>query len=94
LLEEVLVQLRAEYAGDGKAPLFDALQNYLSGDRGLTPYAELAPRMNMSEAALRMAVLRLRRRFGELLRQEIAHTVATEEEIGEEIRALFAALRR
>ena len=94
LLEAVLGQLREEYTRANKAALFDALQNYLSGDRGLTPYAELAVRMKMSEAALKMAVLRLRRRFGERLRQEIAHTVTTEAEIDGEIRALFAAVRR
>jgi len=94
LLEAVLGQLREEYAREAKLALFETLQNYLSGDRGLTPYAEMASRMNMTEAALKMAVLRLRRRFGELLRQEISHTVATEDEISEEIRALFAAVRR
>jgi RNA polymerase sigma-70 factor (ECF subfamily) len=46
----------------------------------------------LTEGALKMAVLRLRRRFGELLRSEIAHTVARPEDIDEEIRSLFAAV--
>jgi len=92
LLESVLVQLKREYAGAKKSELFEALQGYLSGDKGAVPYAEMAARLNLTEAALKMSVLRLRRRFGELLRAEIAHTVTRPEEIDEEIRALFAAI--
>ena len=93
LLELVLGQLKQEYARADKSALFDALQGYLSGDKGGVPYVEMAARLNLSEAALKMSVLRLRRRFGELLRAEIAHTVTRPEEIDEEIRALFAAVR-
>jgi RNA polymerase sigma-70 factor (ECF subfamily) len=93
LLELVLDQLKQEYARAEKSGLFDALQEYLSGDKSAVPYVEMAARLNLSEAALKMSVLRLRRRFGELLRAEIAHTVTRPEEIDEEIRALFAAVR-
>lgn len=92
LLESVLGQLKKEYARVDKSELFDALQGYLSGDKGAVPYAEMAARLNLTEAALKMSVLRLRRRFGELLRAKIAHTVTRPEEIDEEIRALFAAI--
>ncbi len=91
LLESVLGQLKKEYAGAGKSGLFDALQGYLSGDKGTLPYVEMAARLDLTEAALKMSVLRLRRRFGELLRAKIAHTVTGPEEIDEEIRSLFAA---
>ena len=94
LLELVLANLRAEYTRDDKAELFDALQIYLSGERGATSYAEMATRLNLTEGALKMSVLRLRRRFGELLRAEIANTVTRPEEIDEEIRSLFAAVSR
>ncbi len=94
LLEAVLEQLRREYASESKLTLFEALQVYLSGDRGAMPYAEMAARLEMSQGALKMAVLRMRRRFGELLREEIAHTVSRPEEIDGEIRALFAAVQR
>ena len=92
LLESVLVQLKKEYARAEKSELFEALQGYLSGDKGAVPYAKMAARLNLTEAALKMSVLRLRRRFGELLRAEIAHTLTRPEEIDEEIRALFAAV--
>jgi RNA polymerase sigma-70 factor (ECF subfamily) len=92
LLESVLGQLKMEYAGAGKSPLFEALQGYLSGDKSGVPYGEMAARLSLTEAALKMSVLRLRRRFGELLRAEIAQTVARPDEIDEEIRALFAAV--
>jgi RNA polymerase sigma-70 factor (ECF subfamily) len=92
LLESVLKRLKAEYAADGRTALFDRLQPYLSGDRGGAPYAEVAARLGLGESGVKMAVLRLRRRFGELLRAEIANTVSKPEEIDEEIRCLFAAV--
>ncbi len=94
LLERVLNQLREEYGDAEKQRLFDALQVYLSGDKGGVSYAEMASRLNLTEGSVKMAVLRLRRRFGELLREEIAQTVSKPEEVDEEIRCLFAAVSR
>lgn len=91
-LDAVLRRLRDEYTADGKAELFGTLQPYLSGDKGATPYSEVANQLGLTESAVKMAVLRLRRRFGESLRQEIAQTVAEPSEIDEEIRCLFAAV--
>jgi len=93
LLEQVLAKLRADYFEAGQGGLFDALQIYLTGDKGAVPYGETAARLNLGESALKMSIQRLRRRFGELLRSEVAHTVSTPAEIDEEIRALFAAAR-
>ncbi len=92
LLDSIVSRLREEHAVEHKSDLFDALQPYLSGDRGGLPYSETAARLGMGESALKMAVLRLRRRFGEKLRAEIAHTVTTPQEVDEEIRSLFAAV--
>lgn len=92
LLETVLSQLREEYNGEDKTRLFEALQGYLSGDKSGVSYAEMAARLSLTEGSVKMAVLRMRRRFGELLRAEIAHTVSKPEEIDEEIRCLFAAV--
>lgn len=92
LLDSVLAGLREEYTAEGKAVLFDGIQIYLSGDKGAVPYAEMAARLDLSESALKMSVLRMRRRFGELLRAEIANTVSQPDEIDEEIRCLFAAV--
>ncbi len=92
LLKAVMAQLRTEYQGEGKTALFDALKPTLTGDSQLPSYAELAGRLGTSEGALKVAAHRLRRRYRDLLRAEIAQTVASPEEIDEEIRALFAAV--
>ena len=92
LLEQVLARLRAEYARDGKAGTFSELKFTLTGERRSAPYAEIASRLDISEGAVKVAVHRLRQRYRELLREEIAHTVSGPEEVEEEIRALFAAL--
>jgi len=94
LLNQVLAQLRDEYSRSGKAALFDALQVYLTGEKGDVPYAVIAARLNLGESALKMSIQRLRRQYGDLLRAEIAHTVGSPQEVDEEIRALFAAVRR
>lgn len=94
LIEQVLSRLRAEHEAACNSAQFEALQIYLTGDKGAVPYAETAARMGHGESAVKMAVTRLRRRFGELLREEIAHTVTRPEEIDEEIRALFVAMSR
>jgi DNA-directed RNA polymerase specialized sigma24 family protein len=92
LLEQVPERLRADYLTAGRAGLFETLKPALTGEKGLPPYAELGPRLGMSEGALKVAVHRLRLRYGELLREEIAHTVASPEEIEEELRYLLQAL--
>jgi RNA polymerase sigma-70 factor (ECF subfamily) len=94
VLETALQRLKAEHSDGEKLRLFESLQIYLSGDKGAVPYAEMAARLNLTEGALKMSVLRLRRRFGELLRDEVAHTVSRPEEVDGEIRCLFAALGR
>jgi RNA polymerase sigma-70 factor (ECF subfamily) len=91
LLEEALRQLRCEYEQAGKGPLFDALKGQLTGDATL-PYAELGETLGLSEGAIKTAVHRLRKRYGEILREQIRETVTTEGEIDEEVRALFEAL--
>lgn len=89
LLEKVLEDLRAEYAALGKARTFDALQGCLSGEKDSATVTAAAERLKMRRGAVRMAVLRLRRRYAQLLRFEIAQTVRTPEQIDHEIRHLF-----
>jgi RNA polymerase sigma-70 factor (ECF subfamily) len=93
LLDQVMARLREECAAAGKAGLFEALAPYLSGEKSAESYGEVAPRLHMTAGSVQVAVHRLRRRYGELLRAEIAHTVSRPEEIDEEIHHLFAALR-
>jgi RNA polymerase sigma-70 factor (ECF subfamily) len=92
LLELVLERLRVEQAAAGKGAQFEQLQDSLMGSPDAPRYAQLAARMGLNEEAARMAVSRLRRRYRELLREEIAQTVSSPVEVEEEIRHLFAAL--
>jgi RNA polymerase sigma factor (sigma-70 family) len=93
LLDQVFHHLRAECAAAGKEELFESLRAYLSGEKSAESYAEAASRLKMTPGSVQVAVHRLRRRYGELLRAEIAQTVRTPAEVDEEIRSLFAALR-
>jgi RNA polymerase sigma-70 factor (ECF subfamily) len=93
LMEKVLDRLRSEQVVLGKCAQFERLRACLMGEPDAPRYAALAAGLEMSEESVRMAVSRLRRRFRELLREEIAHTVAAPADIDEEIRDLFAALR-
>ena len=92
LLENVLEKLRREYQAEGKAALFARLECSLTQARAAVRYAELAGELRMSEGALRMAVHRLRARYRELLRSEIADTVLNDNEVEEELRHLFRVL--
>lgn len=92
LLEQVLKRLRDEQARAGKEALYEHLKGCLTADQATAPYAELAATLHMTEGAVKVVVHRLRHRYRELLREEIAQTVAGPAEVEDEIRHLFAAL--
>jgi len=92
LLDEVFRRVRKEYAAEDKTALFEELKATLTGEKGATPYAESAARLGMSEGAVKVAAHRLRHRYRDALRAEIAETVAGPEEVDDELRHLFAAL--
>jgi RNA polymerase sigma factor (sigma-70 family) len=92
LLERVLGQLGADYAQAGKQRLFAALQPLLTSDAPVEDYRELGRQLDLSEAAVKVSVHRLRRRFGELLRAEVARTVAEPTEVESELRYLLAVV--
>jgi RNA polymerase sigma-70 factor (ECF subfamily) len=92
LLETVVQRLQHEYGSAGKGRLFLALRFSIAGEKAEEPYAKLSAELGLSEPALRVAVHRLRRRYKQLFRDEIARTVATEAEVDGEIRCLYAAL--
>jgi RNA polymerase sigma-70 factor (ECF subfamily) len=94
LLKSVLDQLRADYAQQGKGALFHTLEPCLVGSRETQPYAALAAQLGMTEAAVKVAVSRLRERYRKCLKEEIAHTVASPAEVDEELRHLFRVLAR
>jgi RNA polymerase sigma factor (sigma-70 family) len=93
LLERVLMSLRAEQEGSGKGRHFDALKIFLTGEKSERSYAEIGAGLEMSEAAVKVAVHRLRERYRELLRAEIANTVANPGEVEDELRYLLTVLR-
>ncbi|MBX7246307.1 MAG: RNA polymerase sigma factor [Candidatus Sumerlaeaceae bacterium] len=92
LLDSVLARLQAEHHRLGKSQLFAALSPCLVGERASQPYAELATRLDMTETAVKSAVHRLRQEYRTLLRREIANTVATPEDVDDELNHLFAVL--
>jgi RNA polymerase sigma-70 factor (ECF subfamily) len=92
LLEQVLARLRQEYETAGKGRLFGLLKPRLTGDGGGEPYARAAAELGLSEGAVKVAVHRIRKRYRELLHEEIAQTLDDPALVEEEIRALFAAL--
>jgi RNA polymerase sigma factor (sigma-70 family) len=92
LLEEVLRRLRSEYEQDGRTELFAELNPCLVGERTSQAYAELAEKLGVSEGTVKSAVYRLRQRYRQLLREEIAHTVVELGEVDEELQHLFIVL--
>jgi RNA polymerase sigma-70 factor (ECF subfamily) len=94
VLEHVLVRLRAEFVAGEKTGLFDHLKGFLSADQPDCSYAEVAARAGLKAGTLKVAVHRLRRRYGELLRAELAATVQDPGEVEDEVRHLIAVLAR
>jgi DNA-directed RNA polymerase specialized sigma24 family protein len=91
LLEKVIVRLREENVSEGKIKLFEQLKPFLMAGTGAIPYGDAAVALGLSEGAVRVAVHRLRRRYRELLREEIAQTLSEPAQAEEEIQALFCA---
>lgn len=92
LVERVLVRLRCECQSADKQAMFEKLEPFLTTEAEPGFYSEIAGQLGVGEGALRVALHRLRRRFGELLRSEIAYTVADADLVEEEIRSLLAAI--
>jgi RNA polymerase sigma-70 factor (ECF subfamily) len=92
LIEAVLARLRESYAGAGRGPVFETLKGFIWGEQATLSYSELASQLGLNEGAVKVAVHRLRSRYRELLRAEIAKTVATPGEVDEELQHLIAVL--
>ena len=93
LLEQVLTRLRAEYEAAGKLPLFDRLKELLAGESGQPSQAKIAAELQMTENAVKQAFHRLRYRYRQLLHEEIAHTVAAQDDVEDELRHFMAVLQ-
>lgn len=94
LLERVVGHLQDEFVEAGKAESFDLLKPFLTGDAERADYAPIAKQLGVAETAVRMQVSRMRKRYRDLLRKEVANTVASEEEIDDELQHLREILRR
>jgi len=92
LLRQTQVRLRTACVRSGKARLYEQLEPFISGDDDNVPYRQLAAALDTTEGAARVAVHRLRRKFRDLLREEIVHTVDDEGQVDEEMRFLLHAL--
>jgi RNA polymerase sigma-70 factor (ECF subfamily) len=93
VLEQVLSRLKDEYRRAGNAALFDHFEGALADDPAGVSQAKIASEMGVKENAVKQAYHRFRRRYRELLREEIAHTVAVPGDIEDELRHLVAVLR-
>jgi RNA polymerase sigma-70 factor (ECF subfamily) len=92
VLEQVFARLEAEYVATGKAQLFERFKNVLA-DADRQPQSEIAREFAMNENAVKQAFHRFRQRYREILREEIARTVATPGDVEGELRYLIAVLR-
>jgi RNA polymerase sigma-70 factor (ECF subfamily) len=93
LLDHALAALRAEFEQSGKLELFERLKVFVWGEMSGLSYGAMAEQLDMTEGAVKVAVHRLRQRYGELLRAEIAQTVSTPAEVNEEVRYLVSIIR-
>ena len=92
LIDTVTLRLQTEFGTAGMALRFDQLKVFLLANEEPAAYGEIARRLGMSEGAVRTAIYRLRQRYGELFREEIARTVNGMEEMEEEIRHFLSVL--
>jgi DNA-directed RNA polymerase specialized sigma24 family protein len=92
VIDRASVNLREDYQASGKGPLFEALFPCLLGNRPQGGLVAVGERLGMSEGGVKMALSRLRHRFGEALQREIAHTVGSRADVQEELRYLLSVL--
>jgi DNA-directed RNA polymerase specialized sigma24 family protein len=94
VLESVFLALRGKYVAGGRTPQFDRMKAFLYEEAGVSSQAEAARALHMSEGAFRIALHRLRVQYRDLLREEVARTVANPGDVEDELRHLIAVLRR
>jgi len=92
LLTRVLERMTQEAAATGRAETFAVLKTFLTGDKGELSYTQAATKLGMTEAAIKPAIHRLRLRYGEVFREEVAHTIADPEDLEQEIKHLLAVM--
>ena len=93
LLDQVLVRLQAAYEAKGKSQLFDCLKQFLTAGDDTDSYESIAADLDMSAGAIKVAVHRLRHRYRDLIREEVASTVANDDDADDELGQLLRAIR-
>ncbi|HEX5105489.1 MAG TPA: sigma-70 family RNA polymerase sigma factor [Pirellulaceae bacterium] len=93
LLDRTLARLRQEHETSGKLPQFEALKVFLTGEAGTPALRQVAENLGTTEGAVKVAIHHLRQKYRDSLREEIAQTVAAQEDVDSELQALLAALR-
>ena len=93
VLDRVLERLAGEFAAKGRAEVFDRLKIVLTQGKGAVPAATVAAELGMTENAVNVAIHRLRKRYRQILEEQIAETLDDTMQMDDEIRSLFAALR-
>jgi len=94
VLTQAVEQLRQEYTAGGKAALFEQLKDLQPGEHGERSYAQIGAALGMTEQAVKNAALSFRRRYAQLLRDEIAQTVMESGEVQEELQHLMTVFAR
>ena len=94
LLDRVMSRLKDDAVQKGRQEQFDTLKPYLTGDEPQLSYSELGSNLGVSEGAVKVAVHRLRRKFREVLQDEISQTVSSRAEIEDELRHLWTSVGR
>jgi RNA polymerase sigma factor (sigma-70 family) len=92
VLEESMLRLQEEYVASGRSEIFEHLRVYLSSEASPGDYDSIAPKLGMSSNAVGVAVHRLRQRYRECIRLELAQTVASLQDLDEEMNYLFSVL--
>ena len=92
ILDQALARLRAEFVAEGKTECYEVLKAFEPGEQKTISYAEAAAQLGVTESAVKSMIHRLRERHRELVREEIAQTVATAAEVDEELRHLIAVI--
>lgn len=92
LLDRSLQRLRAEHEGEAASKRFDVLQPFVSGARGDLPMEEAAVKLGLSVQAIKSAVFRLRKRFSEIVREELRELVDKDDDVQDELRYLLGCV--
>ena len=92
LMDRARQRLRGDMLVPGKEQRFDLIEGVIIGEREDSSYREIADILEMSEAAVKVAVYRMRRRFGEILRAEVADTVSDAADVDVEVKHILGLL--